>query len=103
MVDIPNHSSWITCSRSLTNNNDHSKSYYLYQHTTHSTLFFSLKDILNCKDIGLISFFNNDIVFFMINIYSDDHQLALKYLKDTKVNIHNMLIMSNNFIIRDRE
>ena len=37
----------------------------------------------------------------MINIYSDSSQLALKYLKDTEFNIHNIIIMIGNFNIRD--
>ena len=37
----------------------------------------------------------------MINIYSDTVQTALKYLKDTKANICNVLVMANNFNIRD--
>ena len=37
----------------------------------------------------------------MINIYSDNHQSALKYLKDTEANIHNVLVMTRNFNIRN--
>ena len=37
----------------------------------------------------------------MINIYSDDNQSALKYLKDTKANIQNVLIMARDFNIRN--
>ena len=37
----------------------------------------------------------------MMNIYSDSSQSALKYLKDTKANIRNFLIMSGNFNIRN--
>ena len=37
----------------------------------------------------------------MINVYSDSSQLALKYLKDTESNIHNIIIMTDNFNIRD--
>ena len=37
----------------------------------------------------------------MINIYSDSSQLASKYLKDTKANINNILIITGNFNIRD--
>ena len=36
-----------------------------------------------------------------MNIYSDSSHSALKYLKDTKANISNMLIMTDNFNIRD--
>ena len=36
-----------------------------------------------------------------MNIYSDSSYSALKYLKDTEVNINNLLIMTGNFNIRD--
>ena len=36
-----------------------------------------------------------------MNIYSDSFYSALKYLKDTEVNISNLLIMAGNFNIRD--
>jgi len=39
----------------------------------------------------------------MINVYSDEQQSALKYLKDTKVNIYNILIMTGDFNIRDSD
>jgi len=67
-----------------------------------SSLWFSLqKDIFNHRDIFSISFFNHGLPYFLINIYSDFFQLALKYLKDTEVNINNILIMTGNFNIRD--
>ena len=34
-------------------------------------------------------------------MYSDSSQLALKYFKNTEVNINNVLIMTGNFNIRD--
>jgi len=37
----------------------------------------------------------------MINVYSDSFQSALKYLKDTEVNIPNVIIMTGDFNIRD--
>ena len=37
----------------------------------------------------------------MINVYSNSNQSALKYLKNTKANIQNVLIMTGNFNIRD--
>ena len=39
----------------------------------------------------------------MINIYSDEYQLVLKYLKNTEVNICNVLVLTGNFNIRDRD
>ena len=61
--------------------------------------FFLYKDIYNHRDILLVFFFNKNNVFFLIDIYSDSSQSALKYLKDTEVNIHNVLIMTGNFNI----
>lgn len=39
----------------------------------------------------------------MINIYSDENQSALKYPKNTEVNIYNLLIIIGDFNIRDSE
>ena len=67
-----------------------------------SSLCFSFwNDILNHRNIFCISFFNQDLIYFLINIYSDSFQLALKYLKDTEVNINNILIITRDFNIRD--
>ena len=37
----------------------------------------------------------------MINIYLGNHQLALKYLKNTEGNIYNILVLTGDFNIRD--
>jgi len=52
------------------------------------------KDIINYRNINLVLFFNNNIIFFIINIYSDKSQTALKYFEDIEVNIDNILIMT---------
>jgi len=39
----------------------------------------------------------------MINVYSDEHQTTLKYLKDTEANLSNVLIIAEDFNIRDKE
>ena len=36
-----------------------------------------------------------------MNIYSDSSYTALKYLKDTEMNIENVLLMTGDFNIRD--
>ena len=36
-----------------------------------------------------------------MNIYSDSSHSALKYLKDTKANIHNLLIITSDFNIQN--
>ena len=37
----------------------------------------------------------------MVNVYSDSSQLVLKYLKNTKTNIYNVIIIMGDFNIRD--
>ena len=74
----------------------------IYVNIRLSSLQFSLrKDIICHRDILLVSFFNNNNNFSIINVYSDSSYSVLKYLKDTKVNIQNLLIMTGNFNIWD--
>ena len=92
---------WILFARNSNNENKHPK-VLTYINIKHTRLCFSLrKDIINYKNINLVSFFNNSFMYFLINIYSDNHQSALKCLKDTKVNLNNILIMMGDFNIRD--
>ena len=63
--------------------------------------FLLCKDIINHRDISLISFFNNNICYYILNIYSDSSYTALKYLKNTEVNINNIVLMTGDFNIRD--
>ena len=48
-----------------------------------------------------MSFTNDHVQYFIMNIYSDSSHSALKYLKDIEVNIDNVLIMTGDFNIRD--
>ena len=66
-----------------------------------SLCFLFRKDIINHRDISLISFFNNNICYYIMNIYSDASHTALKYLKDTEANIDNIVFMTGDFNIRD--
>ena len=61
----------------------------------------TLRKKISAKDVSCISFFNQGSIFFLINVYSDSSQLALKYLKDTETNINNVIIMTGDFNIRD--
>jgi len=69
----------------------------------HESFHILRKDIFNYRDICCFFFFNNGDTFFIINIYSDNYQSALKYLKNTKANIWNILIIASNFNIRDND
>ena len=70
---------------------------------TDHQIFVYKVDIINHRDINLISLFNNSVIFFIINIYLDKQQNILKYLKDIEVNIYNVLIITGDFDIRDND
>ena len=48
-------------------------------------------------------FLNNGNIFFIFNIYSNNCKSVLKYFKNTKANLHNVLIMASDFDIRDSD
>ena len=95
------HPNWISFARIPLDNKDFSR-VITYINIRLSPLCFLLcKDIINHRDISLISFFNNNICYYILNVYSDSSHLALKYLKDTEVNIDNVVLMTGDFNIRD--
>jgi len=101
LISTSHHPNWIMFSRTPVDSND-SPRVISYVNICLSPLWFLLrKDIINYKDINLISFFNDNTYFFILNVYSDSSHTALKYLKDTEVNIDNVLIMTGDFNIRD--
>ena len=101
LVGIPNHPNWLTFARELCSTIN-SPRVIIYINVRLSSFWFSLhKDIINHRDILLASFFNNNNIFWIINIYSDSSHSALKYLMDTEMNISNLLVMTSDFNIRD--
>ena len=102
LIGTNHHPNWIMFGRVPMDSND-SPRVISYVNICLSPLCFLLhKDIINHRDINLISFFNDNMCFFILNVYSDSSHTALKYLKDTEVNIGNILIMMGDFNIRDR-
>ena len=91
LVGVVNHPDWLTFSRSFETKSDYSR-VVTYINIRLTSLHFTLhKDVINYRDILLISFFNNNNVFWLMNIYSDSLHLALKYLKNIEVCIQNYL------------
>ena len=87
LVDVVNHLNQLTFARTNANENQCPR-VVIYVNIRLSYLCFSLhKDIIDYRDILLVSFFNNSDIFWLMNIYSDSSHSALKYLKNTEVNI----------------
>ena len=99
LVGVVNHPNWLMFTRTSETENDFPR-VIIYINIRLASLCFSLyKDIINHRDILLVSFFNNNDVFWLINVYSDSSHIALKYLKNTEAYIHNLLIMTSDFNI----
>ena len=87
LVGVINHLNWLTFIRNPETINNFSR-VTIYINIRLSFLCFSLcRDIINFKDILLVLFFNNNNIFWLMNVYSDLSYSALKYLKDTEINI----------------
>jgi len=95
------HPNWITFARAPSSSNDFPRVITYINIRLLSLRFLLRKDIFNHCDISLISFINNDVCHYILNVYSDSSHSALKYLKDTEVNIDNVLLMTGDFNIRD--
>ena len=101
LMGMCHHPNWISFVRFPSDNNDFPR-VITYINIRLSPLRFLLcKDIINHQDISLISFLNNNVCHYILNVYSDSSHLAVKYLKDTEVNINNVLLMTGDFNIRD--
>jgi len=101
LVGISDHPNWLISFRNLSSAID-SPRVITYVNIRLSSLHFSFcKDIFNHRNISLVSFFNNNNTFFLMNVYFDSSQSALRYLKNTEANIHNILVITGNFNIRD--
>ena len=101
LLSIPSHLDWLTSARELCSSNNSLRVLVYINIRLSSLCFFLRKDIFNHRDILLVSFFNNNSVFWILNVYSDSLYSALKYFKDTEVNISNLFIMTGDFNIRD--
>jgi len=101
LMGTTHHPNWLSFARIPSEESDYPR-VIAYINIHLSSFWFLLhKDIINHKDIILISFINNHVCYYIMNVYSDSSHSALKYLKDTEVNIDNVLLMIGDFNIRD--
>jgi len=73
-------------------------------HSRRSRLRFSLRrDVVDHRDILLLSFFNKGECHLLMNVYSDNRHSAVKFMLDQVIDIPNLLYMGGDFNIRDAE
>jgi len=73
-------------------------------HSKMSRLCFALRrDIVNHRDIQLLSLFNRGRYQFLMNVYLDDLHTAVNFWAGEALNIPNLLYIGKDFNIRDTE
>jgi len=95
------HPNWISFARIPSNDKDFPRVITYVNNRLSALRFLLCKDIINHRDISLISFSNNNVCYYILNVYSDSSHTALKYLKDTEANIDNVILMMGDFNTRD--
>ena len=101
LIGTSHHPNWVFFTRIPSDKKDFPRVITYVNICLSSLHFLFRKDIINHRDISLIFFFNNNVCYYIINIYSDSSHTSLKYLKDTEVNINNIVLMTGDFNIRD--
>ena len=101
LIGTCHHPNWIVFARYPSCTNDFPRVLSYVNIRLNSLCFLFRKDIFNHRDINIISFSNNNICYYILNIYSGSSHSALKYLKDTEANVNNVLLMTGDFNIRD--
>ena len=73
-------------------------------HSRLSRLCFALRrDIVDHRNIQLLSFFNRGQCQFLMNVYSDDLHTAVDFLSNAAPNIPHLLYMGGDFNVRNAE
>ena len=101
LMSTSHYPNWISFTRIPLDEKDFPKVITYVNIHLSSLHFLFCKNIINHRDISLIFFFNNNVCFYIMNVYSDSSHTALKYLKDTEVNIDNIILMTSDFNIRN--
>jgi len=60
-------------------------------------------DIINHRDINVLAFHNDQDTNYIINLYSDSNQTALRALQESMTNINKTIILTGDFNIRDSD
>ena len=100
-MSTSHHPNWISYARTPSVDNNFPRVITYVNIRLSPFRFLLCTDIINHRDISLISFFNNNVCYYILNVYSDSSHTALKYLKNTEVNIDNVILMMGDFNIRD--
>jgi len=61
------------------------------------------RDIIDHRDINLMSLTINYSCTFILNVYSDESHIAISFLRNHELNIDNTIIMTGDFNVQDSD
>ena len=103
VVGAPIHPDWTQVVRSP-QSSEQIPRVICFIHSRLSRLCFALRrNIVDHRDIQLLSFFNRGRCQFLMNIYSDNLHTAMDFLAKEAPNIPHLLYMGGDFNVRDAE
>jgi len=103
LYSYPSYPEWTLYARQPTQQDDIPRVITYINKRISSLLALLCTDLIDHRDINLISLQINHRCSYAINMYSDDHQSAIKHLQDHEINIDNVLIMAGDFNIHDSD
>jgi len=103
LINAPFHPNWTWFSHEPTNQEDILRVTTYINRKLNKLRFTLRSDLINHRDINLISYDIQGKEAFVLKIYSNVSQTAIKYLCDNPLNINNVLIMTGDFNIRDSD
>jgi len=79
LMGIISHPNWLIFAKLSTSSGDHTR-VAMFINIRLSSFHFSFhKDIIDHKDILLVSFFNKGVMYWLMNVYSNLSHTAIKY------------------------
>ena len=103
VVGAPIHPDWTQVVR-FPQSSEQTPRVMCFIHSRLSRLCFTFRrDIVDYRDIQLLSFFNRGQCQFLMNIYSDDLHTAVDFLSNAAPNIPHLLYIGGDFNVRDAE
>ena len=97
VVGAPIHPDWTQVVQ-FPQNSEQTPRVMCFIHSRLSRLHFALRrDIVDHRDIQLLSFFNRGQCQFLMNVYSDDLYTAINFLSNAAPNIPHLLYMGGDF------
>ena len=101
VVGAPIHPDWTQVVR-LPQSSEQIPRVMCFIHSRLSRLRFALRrDIVDHRDIQLLSFFNRGWCQFLMNVYSDDLHTAVDFLSNAAPNIPHLLYIGGDFNVRN--